>query len=66
VMAWFQTADWGKFQLIRQKIVLQFMEVVERAGTSFAFPTQTMHLGRQSLLALRGGRARDGAAATDV
>lgn len=44
VMAWFQTQDWGEFQLIRQDILLQFMEVVERAGSSFAFPTRTVHL----------------------
>jgi MscS family membrane protein len=44
VMAWFQTSDWGEFQLIRQDILLAFMEVVENAGTSFAFPTRTVHL----------------------
>ena len=44
IMAWFQTTDWGEFQAIRQDILLQFMEVVERAGSSFAFPTQTVHL----------------------
>ncbi len=44
VMAWFQTSDWGEFQLIRQEVLLRFMEVVERAGTSFAFPTQTVHV----------------------
>jgi MscS family membrane protein len=44
VMAWFQTADWSEFQLIRQEILLSFMDVVEQAGTSVAFPTQTVHL----------------------
>ena len=44
VMAWFQTADWSEFQMIRQEILIEFMHVVERAGTSFAFPTQTVHL----------------------
>lgn len=44
VMAWFQTAEWSEFQAIRQEVLLQFMEVVEGAGTSFAFPTQTIHL----------------------
>ena len=43
-MAWFQTPDWTEFQEIRQEILLQILEVVERAGTSFAFPTQTVHL----------------------
>jgi MscS family membrane protein len=43
VMAWFETADWSEFQLIRQEVLLRFLEVVERAGTSFAFPTRTVH-----------------------
>lgn len=46
VMAWFATSDWGEFQGIRQEVLLAFMGVVERAGTSFAFPTQTLHLIR--------------------
>jgi MscS family membrane protein len=44
IMAWFQTADWSEFQLIRQEMLLQFMHVVEGAGASFAFPTRTVHL----------------------
>jgi MscS family membrane protein len=44
VMAWFQTSSWPEFQSIRQEVLLQFMEVVERAGTSFAFPTRTVHV----------------------
>jgi MscS family membrane protein len=44
VMAWFQTPEWSEFQLIRQEVLLQFMEVVDAAGTSFAFPTRTVHL----------------------
>ena len=44
VMAWFQTSDWGEFQAIRQDVLLQFMEVVERHGTGFAYPTQTLHV----------------------
>jgi MscS family membrane protein len=44
VMAWFLTTDWNEFQTIRQDVLLQFMECVQRAGTSIAFPTQTIHL----------------------
>jgi MscS family membrane protein len=44
IMAWFRTSDWSEFQLIRQEILLQFMSVVERAGSSFAYPTQTVHI----------------------
>jgi MscS family membrane protein len=61
IMAWFQTADWAEFQLIRQEILLQFMDVVERAGTSFAFPTQTVHIASIPRDASRAPRADDGA-----
>jgi len=44
VMAWFQTSDFGEFQGIRQEVLLGFMDVVERAGASFAFPTRTVHV----------------------
>ena len=44
VMAWFQTADWNEFTAIRQAMFLEFMHIVERAGSSFAFPTRTVHL----------------------
>lgn len=46
VMAWFETSDWGEFQAIRQEVLLSFMKVVELAGTSFAFPTRTVHVAQ--------------------
>jgi MscS family membrane protein len=61
VMAWFETPDWSEFQLIRQEVLLRFMEVVERAGTSFAFPTRTVHVvGGTPLAAERGAAANGG------
>jgi MscS family membrane protein len=47
VTAWFQTEDFGEFQAIRQDVLLQFLRVVERAGTQLAFPTQTVHVVNQ-------------------
>ena len=44
VIASFQTTDMSEFQRIRQDVLLRFMDVVERAGTQFAFPTQTVHI----------------------
>jgi MscS family membrane protein len=44
VMAWFETSDWGEFQAIRQDVLLDFMAVIEAAGTSLAFPTRTIHV----------------------
>jgi len=46
VQTWVQTTDWNEFLLIRQGILLQFMDVVERAGSGFAFPSQTVYLKR--------------------
>lgn len=48
VMAWFETPDWSEFQLIRQDILLQFMEVVGNAGSSFAFPSRTVYMVNES------------------
>lgn len=59
IMAWFQTADWGEFQRIRQDILLQFMDVVESAGTSFAFPTTTVHLATPPLVNADANRWHD-------
>ena len=42
VNVWFQTTDWSEFQLIRQNVLLQIMDVVEAAGTTFAYPTHTV------------------------
>jgi MscS family membrane protein len=44
VMAWFRTVDFDEFRAIREEVLLRFLEVVERAGTSLAFPTQTVHV----------------------
>lgn len=51
VMAWFQTQDWSEFQRIRQEILLGFMEIVERNGSSFAFPSRTVYIARNSGIA---------------
>jgi|CXWL01.1.fsa_nt_gi MscS family membrane protein len=42
VNVWFQTTDWSEFQLIRQDVLLQIMDVVEGVGTTFAYPTHTV------------------------
>ena len=44
VMAWFQTTDYDEFRRCRQEVLLDFLRVVEEAGTSLAFPTRTVHL----------------------
>lgn len=44
IMAWFQTREWGEFQVFRQEVLLQFMEVIEKAGTALALPTRLVHM----------------------
>ena len=44
VTAWFAVTDNDAFGRARQDVLLGFLRVVEQAGTSFAFPTRTVHL----------------------
>ena len=44
VQCWFQTSDWNEFIQIREEVLLQMMEMVERAGSAIAFPTRTVHV----------------------
>ena len=56
VMAWFQTTNHPEFLRIRHEMYLEFMRIIERNGSSFAFPTRTLHVvGDQDALA----RAKD-------
>lgn len=43
VLAWFQTTDLAEFLLIRHGLLLEFMRIVERNGSSFAFPSRTVY-----------------------
>ena len=47
VQAWFKVSA-DDFPQCRQDVLLRFMEVVEAAGTRFAFPTRTVHLVKDS------------------
>lgn len=44
VSCWFDTPSFDEFALIRQDMLLAFLQVVESAGTALAFPTQTVQL----------------------
>jgi MscS family membrane protein len=46
VFAYVDTADWSELLGIREDIYLRFMDAVSEAGTSFAFPSSTMYLGK--------------------
>ena len=42
------TRDFGEFLAIREDMLLRIMDIVEAAGTGFAFPSQTVYLGRDT------------------
>jgi len=44
VLCWFQTDDFGEFRGLRQEALLGIMRIIEEAGTSFAYPTRTVHV----------------------
>jgi MscS family membrane protein len=44
VLCWFDTMDFNEFRDCRQAVLLDFMDVVEKAGSGFAFPTRTLHV----------------------
>lgn len=46
LFAYVITEDWAEFLGIREDILLRVMDIVEQAGTAFAFPSQTLYLGR--------------------
>jgi MscS family membrane protein len=42
IIAWFLAKDTLEFRDLNQEFLLQVLEIVERNGSSFAFPTQTL------------------------
>ena len=44
VLCWFETPDFAEFRALRQQVLFGIMRVVREAGTSFAFPTRTLHV----------------------
>jgi len=52
------TREWNDFFAIREDVFLRIYDLVTEAGTGFAFPSQTLYLGRDGGLdAARGGAA---------
>jgi len=44
LVAYFFARDWDRFLEIQEALLLQIMEIVQRAGTSIAIPSQTVRL----------------------
>jgi MscS family membrane protein len=40
--------EWNGFYAIREDVFLRVKEIVEKSGTSFAFPSQTLYMGKDS------------------
>ena len=64
VFAYLFARDWSHFLEVQEQLLLEIMDVVERAGATIAFPTQTLHLadrerraiGSESIRAIRAAR----------
>ncbi|WP_284378921.1 mechanosensitive ion channel family protein [Litoribrevibacter albus] len=39
-----KTTDWIEYHQVKEKVLLQVMEIVHKHGADMAFPTQTLHL----------------------
>ena len=61
IMTWFETADMNEFRGLREDVLMRFIDVVETAGSAFAFPTQTLHVASLPPAAGRGGAGGAGA-----
>jgi MscS family membrane protein len=46
VFSYVLTRNFAEFTAIREDILLRLMDIVAEAGTGFAFPSQTLYLGR--------------------
>ena len=63
VFAFVNCADWNEFMAVKEDLNLRIMEIVRDSGTGFAFPSQTLYLGRDSGVDAargRGDRGRGG------
>jgi MscS family membrane protein len=59
LFAYVDTRDANEFLAVREDIFLRIMDIVEASGARFAFPTQTIYLGRD------GGRDPERAQAAE-
>jgi MscS family membrane protein len=46
VLAYVNSIDWTEFLGIREDIFLRIMDIIEASGTGFAFPSQTLYMGK--------------------
>jgi len=46
VLAYVNSTDWAEFIGIREDIFLRIMDIIEASGSGFAFPSQTLYMGK--------------------
>jgi MscS family membrane protein len=57
VVAYVNTTDWAEFLGIREDIFLRIMDIIDASGSGFAFPSQTLYMGRDD--GLKAERVRE-------
>jgi MscS family membrane protein len=57
IYAYVDTSDWNEFLAVQEDLVLRIMDIIEHAGTAFAFPSRTLYHGRDSGLDTERGKA---------
>ena len=45
-----KTTVWGEFMRVRENTYLEIMKIVEKNGSSFAYPTQTLHIENNNIV----------------
>ncbi len=48
ILSWIDTTDYNEYTAVVEELNLEIMRIVEEAGTGFAFPSQTVYLGRDA------------------
>lgn len=41
------TTNWAEWLKVKEKLALEIMDIIEKAGTSFAFPSRTLYMQQQ-------------------
>jgi len=59
LFAYVTTADWAEFLGVREDVFLRIMDLVQESGTGFAFPSQTLYLGKDDGLDAERARAAE-------
>ena len=59
IYAYVMTADWNDFLAVREDLILRIMDIVRKAGTAFAIPSQTVYHNRDAGLDIEQQQAAE-------